>query len=77
MHYLEDHGIDSDYEQDMKLPFKKMDFAGTTVSFIIPQKKLEYNFEFTPLNFEEQHSFAYSESFYPSIFQKIWQPPKI
>lgn len=77
MHYLEDHGIDGDYDQDMKLPFKKIDFSSISLVPSVAPKKIEFSFEHKCLNLENEHNFAYSESFYPSVLQKIWRPPKI
>ena len=77
MHYLDEHGVDGDYHQDMKLPFKTHDVSVNVFSFVFPPKKIEFNFEYKPLGIDEQQSFAYSENFFPSVFQKIWQPPKI
>lgn len=77
MHYLDAPVKDADYNQDMKLPFKTHDFSVFSFTFTTPPKKIEFNFEHKCSNIEEQHNFAYSESFYPSVFQKIWQPPKI
>ena len=77
MHYLDEHGVDGDYHQDMKLPFKTHDVSVNVFSFVFPPKKIEFNFEYKPLDIDEQQSFAYSGNFFPSVFQKIWQPPKI
>lgn len=77
MHYIENHGVDSDYEQDMKLPFKTHDFSVTSTNIQFPPKKIEFSFTHNPVTIHNQHSFAYCESFYPSVFLKIWQPPKI
>ena len=77
MHYLDAPVKDADYAQDQKLPFKTHDISVSAFSITTPPKKVEFNFEHKCPNIEEQHTFAYSESFYPSVFQKIWQPPKI
>lgn len=77
MHYLDEQVQDSDYSQDMKLPFKTQDISVTAFNMVVPPKKIEFNFEHKPLDIEEQHIFSYTEGFYPSVFQKIWQPPKI
>lgn len=77
MHYLDETVVDSDYNQDMKLPFKTHDVSVTHFNIVFPPKKLEFNFEFQPLSIENQQHFSYTEKFYPSVFHKIWQPPKI
>ena len=77
MHYIDEQVKDSDYNQDMNLPFKTHDVSMASINLVFPPKKIEFNFEHKPLKIEEQHNFTYTESFYPSVFQKIWQPPKI
>ena len=77
MHYVLDHGMDNDYVQDMKLPFKKIDFSSITPIPTLTPAKFEISFENTFESIQEKHNFAYSESYYPSIYLKIWQPPKI
>jgi hypothetical protein len=78
MHYLEDHGIDSDHEQDMKLPFKTHHFS--VVSLLpthFPPKKMELSLANKNFFEDKRQNFAYSINYYPSVFLKIWQPPKI
>ena len=77
MHYLDEQIHDSDYSQDMKLPFKVHDFSAISIFTGTPPKKIEFNFEIKKLFLEKKQNFAYSETFYPSIYQSIWQPPKI
>ena len=40
MHYLDEHGVDGDYHQDMKLPFKTHDVSVNVFSFVFPPKKI-------------------------------------
>ncbi|UBB90772.1 hypothetical protein J4771_05345 [Candidatus Kaistella beijingensis] len=77
MHYLDAPVKDSDYNQDMSLPFKTHDLSPISINLVVPPKKIEFNFEQKKLFVEKKQNFAYSETFYPSVFQKIWQPPKI
>ncbi|KMQ70922.1 MULTISPECIES: hypothetical protein [Chryseobacterium] len=77
MHYLEDHGIDADYSQDMKLPFKVQDSSHYSLNIIVPPSNSETLAERSHLIDGVKHNFVYAESFFPSIFLKIWQPPKI
>lgn len=78
MHYLDVQVQDGDYEQDMQLPFKKRDFSIVSLNMVTPPKNVEFSFEPKVLTFKKEVSnFNYSEKFYPSVFQKIWQPPKI
>ena len=77
MHYLDEHQIDSDYSQDMKLPFKTHDFSFSAFSLTVPPKPLDFSLTAKRIFVEKKQNFAYSENFYPSVFQKIWQPPKI
>ena len=77
IHYLDEQVMDSDYKQDMSLPFKTHDFSTISINLVIPPKKIEFSFEPKKLFVEKNQNFTYSETFYPSVFQKIWQPPKI
>lgn len=77
MHYVDEQLRDKDYQQDMKLPFKTHDFSVNVFSFIFPPKNPEFNFEHNAFDIDEKQNFVYSERFFPSVFQKIWQPPKI
>ncbi len=77
MHYLDAPVKDSDYNQDMSLPFKTHDISPIAINLVVPPKKIEFNFEPKKLFVEKKQNFAYSETLYPSVFQKIWQPPKI
>lgn len=77
MHYVDEQFRDKDYQQDMKLPFKTHDFSVNVFSFIFPPKNLEFNFEHIALDIDQKQNFVYSEHFFPSVFQKIWLPPKI
>ncbi|HMU08256.1 MAG TPA: hypothetical protein PKC37_10120 [Kaistella sp.] len=77
MHYLDAPVKDSDYNQDMSLPFKTHDLSPISINLVVPPKKIEFSFEQKKLFVEKKQNFAYSETFYPSVFQKIWQPPKI
>ena len=77
MHYLDEQQKDSDYSQDMKLPFKTHDFSFSAITMAVPPKRVEIAFIVKKIFIEKKQHFAYSENFYPSIFQKIWQPPKI
>lgn len=77
MHYLDEQQKDSDYSQDMKLPFKTHDYSFSAISITIPPKRVELTFPVNKIFIEKKLNFIYSETFYPSVFQKIWQPPKI
>jgi hypothetical protein len=77
IHYLDKQEKDEDYDQDMQLPFKTHNFSIASVNLIFPPKEVKFDFEHSVLPINEQHNFVYAESFYPSVFLKIWQPPKI
>ncbi|MDR2205367.1 MAG: hypothetical protein LBE36_04340, partial [Flavobacteriaceae bacterium] len=64
MHYLEDQGKDADYEEDMQLPYKTVDFSIVFVGLQIPPKVYEYSFE-QKKEFKEEktRNFQYSDHF--------------
>lgn len=78
MHYWGNQVKDADYDQDMQLPFKQIDLISMALGIAFPQKELQLYFTKEPTDYREQsHNFAYVEPYYPSVFDAIWQPPKI
>lgn len=77
MHYLDKQIKDRDYKEDMSLPFKMHDNFTSFLTLNIPPEKPSLNILRQAIYVEYLTSFSYSEKFYPSIFQKIWEPPKI
>lgn len=77
MHYLDQQTMDKDYDQDMKLPFKTHDLSSISIVLNIPPEKTTFIFQRQSIYVDVSSNFSYSEKFYPSVFQKIWEPPKI
>lgn len=77
MHYLDEQKKDKDYSEDMKLPFKSHDFSSTLITLNIPPENENLIFPHHLIYVDYSTNFSYSEKFYPSVFQKIWEPPKI
>ncbi len=77
MHYIDEQVKDSDYKQDMKLPFKTHDFSNSIVNLNIPPERTTFNILNQSIYVDYSSNFSYSEKFYPSVFSKIWEPPKI
>ena len=77
MHYLDEQKMDKDYDQDMKLPFKTHDLSSISIVLNIPPEKPNFNIPHKTIYVDVSSNFSYSEKFYPSVFQKIWEPPKI
>ncbi|MGA9212158.1 hypothetical protein [Kaistella sp.] len=77
MHYLDEQTKDKDYSEDMKLPFKTHDFSGAFIMLSTPPEKPNLNIEYHLVYVDDSRNFSYSEKFLPSVFQKIWEPPKI
>jgi len=77
MHYIDEQIIDSDYKQDMKLPFKTHDFSSSTITLNIPPEKATINLQRHLVHVDNSNNFSYSEKYYPSVFQQIWEPPQI
>ena len=77
MHYLDEQKVDKDYDEDMKLPFKTHDLSSISIVLNIPPEKTTINLK-RPLVFvDDSNNFSYSEKYYSSVFQKIWEPPQI
>ena len=75
IHYTGMAVYDSDYETDMKLPFKShSDFAGSIILGFTPNNFILLN----KIVFHEVIAFSiYNESFNSSTYLScIWQPPK-
>jgi len=77
MHYLNDDPIDEDYEEDMKLPFKIIDFSSSVVFLIVPEYQ-KIQLEYTTLIKSNLTKPNYQNDFSISAaLASIWQPPKI
>ncbi len=77
MHYIENHGKDADYKEDMKLPFKTHDaHCHSLVSNIIsPPKTMELSFEKT-LSFSKQKVVDfYTEPNTRDFYFTVFRPP--
>ena len=77
IHYFDEQVVDSDYEEDMKLPFKTPDLSGIAILLNIPPDKEILQLQHHMVYVDYSGDFSYSEKFYPSVPQKIWEPPKI
>lgn len=78
LHYLSGSQKDSDYEKDMKLPFKAHEIS--SVSFAIQDlpKSFELNLAQTKKFFEEKNqNFHYAESFINPHLLSFFQPPEL
>ena len=75
MHYLEDKGPDSDYQQDMQLPFKSMEAMLHSHIVVAPFSLPEFKFKPVAIKVEK----LFMPASLPILFQSlsnIWQPPK-
>lgn len=77
MHYVDEQIVDSDYLEDMKLPFKTHDLTSSLITINIPPEKASINLQHHLMFVDYSNNFSYSEKYFPSVFQKIWEPPKI
>ena len=77
MHYLDEQIVDSDYQQDLQLPFKTHDLSSTLITINIPPEKTAIKLQHHLMLVDYSDNFSYSEKFFPSVFQKIWEPPQI
>ncbi len=77
MHYLDEQQKDSDYNQDMKLPFKSHEVCAPSVPVAALPSVFSFSFDTKSEPVSVVRNFIYSEKFYPSVFGKVWQPPKL
>ena len=77
-HYI-DKTYDSDYEQDMKLPFKTYDFTATSASLIFTiQESGNYLPQKPKKIFKERNfNFIYKKDFISEYQISIFQPPEV
>ena len=76
IHYVDEQLLDSDYKQDMKLPFKTHDFSFASITLNVPPSAALLKIQHE-IYVEESTNFSYSENRYPSVLLSIWEPPKI
>jgi hypothetical protein len=76
-HYTKGDVYDADRDQDMKLPYKSIDFTHAVSFTVIPTiisidflKTTDFEELKSPINF-------YTARFSSENFSSIWQPPKI
>ncbi|ROI10680.1 hypothetical protein EGI11_01955 [Chryseobacterium sp. H3056] len=75
MHYLEDHGVDSDYSQDMDLPFKTHELNHCSFSLLVIPEIFSIKLK-APENTEQKAQiFSYSFSHTSDAFASIFRPP--
>lgn len=76
MHYANQDIQDDDYDEDMKLPFKKHNVCpGTSLVSFVPANDEEFTFRLSDTGREIYSS--YQDVFLPSTsLSSIWQPPK-
>lgn len=76
-HYL-NNSYDSDYEQDMKLPFKTFDFTVTSTLMFTFQEIESYLPQKPKILFTEKKSnFSYKKNFISEYQKSVFQPPEI
>jgi hypothetical protein len=74
-HYWDAQTKDSDYDQDMKLPFKICDFSGINVDFSVLPKIFEFSVEHKEFFKETKQNFGYSEPFTTYNIASVFRPP--
>jgi hypothetical protein len=76
LHYLNGSPHDSDYDQDMKLPFKSYTTT-LTVNALEPASVVHYNSPtFIQWNNSPQYITLNSTPLFTNYANNIWQPPK-
>ena len=76
MHYM--HGIvfDEDYEQDMQLPFKTVDFTSLPVFMFQHLKDLDFIKKTSPFIIKDKINTSYSFYLSDAKLKGIFHPPK-
>lgn len=74
IHYAHGNIQDKDYEKDMQLPFKTVDFSSTNLNIYnnLPHLEVKAPVFFTADLVSIYHIFFISSS----LLNNIWQPPK-
>lgn len=76
LHYQVEDGTDKDAEEDKKLPFKSIEYFGTT-SFVTIITPLQVNDFLNPYLPAPPFYFTHDDDFVSSQFlASIWQPPR-
>lgn len=76
-HYL-DKNYDSDYKQDMKLPFKTYDFTAASTSLVFTfQDIVNFLPQKPKLFLERNYNFVYKNNFVSEYHYSVFQPPEI
>ncbi len=76
-HYLSGNVVDNDFEQDMKLPFKTMDFnMFSSNAFILNKHNIEDLEQPKKLFTEKKSNFFYKKDFISEFQFSIFQPPE-
>lgn len=77
MHYLDEQKQDADYKQDMQLPFKSHEICALSVPVAALPAVFTFTFDSKSEPVSVVRTFIYSEKYYPTVFGKVWQPPKL
>ena len=83
MGFIEHHYFnnikDSDYQQDMKLPFKTYDFSMVSSSMVIILVEIENYLPEKPKSIiaERKSNFVYIKEFVSEYHYSVFQPPEI
>lgn len=76
MHYFEHDVNVSDYERDMKLPFKSHDsFIGMVFHVFVHPNYSAFKFNY-PIVLEDEHLLFNDNFFAKAFIAIIWQPPR-
>lgn len=76
LHYLKDNENDSDYLEDMKLPFKSEVCSSISVTALIAPVFLDFKPKTIKINEDKPTFFGYYEHFTIGCPSSIFHPPK-
>ncbi|MEC5394947.1 hypothetical protein [Bergeyella sp. RCAD1439] len=76
IHYVDEQLMDSDYDQDMKLPFKTNDYGSHIFSLTIPPRTLEIASERKKIVIKSPRVFHYSNGYSNDFLYSFFRPPE-
>jgi len=77
MHYMHDIVFDEDYEQDMQLPFKTIDFASMPVFVFQDVKEIDIDKKASPFIIKNKINTSYNFYLSDAKLNGIFHPPKV
>ena len=75
MHYLDDQLVDSDYQQDMKLPFKTHEANSFSINLLVLPDRFGFVINVPKIFRKKAPIFSYSPNYASNPVASIFRPP--